>query len=327
MGDILRGKVAVVTGSGQGIGRAIAMGFAEEGAKVVTNNRKRGSTGASMVTQEQINKLSAPELEQFQKGMAAENGDAETTAAAIKAAGGEATAVFGDISKIEDAERLIEATIEAYGRIDILCNVAGGFGFSVIEDITDELWDRVNGTKPRGYFHTMKFAIPHMKRQKSGRILNCASPAFLGDVLKHAEYCAANAGVVGLTRGAAIELRPHGITVNCFAPYALTRASYELEAAKATYEKSILTEGKSFIELGATPGPEYVAPFVIYLASDKSEKVSGATFIVGGNMVGLYSMPAPEKMLFKQAPEKWDIGELFERAETELFADYKSIAD
>jgi 3-oxoacyl-[acyl-carrier protein] reductase len=147
----------------------------------------------------------------------------------------------------------------------------------------------------------------------------------LGDVLKHAEYCAANAGVVGLTRGAAIELRPHGITVNCFAPFALTRASYELEAAKATAD--IITEGKTFMELGATPGPEYVAPFVLYLASERSEKVSGSVFIVGGNMVGLYSTPSPEKMLFKQAPEKWDVGELFEKAENELFADYKSIAE
>lgn len=327
MGDKLKGKVAVVTGSGQGIGRSIAIAFAQEGAKVVTNNRKPGSTGASMVTDEQIKKLSAEELDTFKKGMEAENGDAATTAAAIKQLGGEATPVFGDIAKTEDAERLINTAVDTYGRIDILCNVAGGFGFSDIEDITDELWDHVNGVKPRGYFHTIKYAVPHMKKQKSGRILNCASPAFMGDVLKHAEYCAANAGVVGLTRGAAIELRPHGITVNCFAPFALTRASYELEAAKATYDKSILTKGKTFIELGATPGPDHVAPFIVYLASDKSEKVSGSVFIVGGNMVGLYSNPAPEKMLFKPDQDKWGIDEIFEKAEKELFADYKSLAD
>jgi 3-oxoacyl-[acyl-carrier protein] reductase len=280
-----------------------------------------------MVSDEQIKKLSETQLETFKKGMEAENGDAATTAEAIRALGGDATPVFGDIAKIEDAEKLIATAVDTYGRVDILCNVAGGFGFSDIEDISDELWDHVNGVKPRGYFHTIKFAVPHMKKQKYGRILNCASPAFLGDVLKHAEYCAANAGVVGLTRGAAIELRPHGINVNCFAPFALTRASYELEAARSTADKPIITEGKTFIELGATPGPEHVAPFVVYLASEKSEKVSGSVFIVGGNMVGLYSNPTPEKMLFKQEPDKWGVAEIFEKAENELFSDYKSLAD
>jgi 3-oxoacyl-[acyl-carrier protein] reductase len=327
MDKILKGKVAVVTGSGQGIGKAIALAFAEQGAKVVTNNRRPGKSAASMVTDEQIGKMSADRQEWFKKGFDAESGDAATTAQAIREIGGEATPVFCDIGKIEDAERLISATVDTYGRIDILCNVAGGFGFADIEDISAELWDHVNNVKPRGYFYTLKYAIPHMRKQKSGRIILCASPAFAGGPLKQAEYVTANAAVVGLTRAAALELCDDGITVNCFAPGALTRASYELEAAKESHDKGILIAGRSFIDLEDTPGPEYVAPFVTYLASDKSSRINGSTFMVYGNLVGMYANPAFEKSLTKEAKEIWGIDELCAKVEAELLPGYHSIVD
>ena len=244
MKQLFEGKTAVVTGSGQGVGRAIAMGLAMHGAKVITNNRRPGSTGNAMLTEEQYARLSDEKKSWYDKVQEEQNGDAESTAAVIRKAGGEATACFADISLFEDAERLIDTAVATYGGIDILVNVAGGFGICDIDQITEELWDKVTSIKPKGYFNTMRFAIPYMKKQHYGRIINCTSRAFMGDVIKHAEYCAANAGVVGLTRGAAIELREYGITCNAFGPFAKTRAAYELEALSLVKEGHLMAGEK-----------------------------------------------------------------------------------
>jgi 3-oxoacyl-[acyl-carrier protein] reductase len=319
----------VVTGSGQGIGRAIAIGLAAEGARVVTNNRKPGSTGPGMISDEQLKSLSKKKQDWFRKETRAISGDAETTARAIRDAGGEAVAFFGDISDFKAAERLIGTAVASFGKIDILVNVAGAFGFSPIEKMTEEMWDRVTTVKPKGYFNTMRHAVPYMIKQKWGRILNCTSKAFWGDIIKHAEYCAANAGVVGLTMAAAVELRKRGITCNCFSPFALTRASYELD----TYTDAVSEEdsqwvlGKSSFPVEITPRPEYVAPFVCYLASDAAKDISGSIFNLGGNGVGMYSAPVISRSITKFGEGPWTQDELRQQAPRGLFMGYQSMAD
>ena len=333
MGNVLKGKVAVVTGSGQGIGRAIAAGLAGEGAKVVTNNRRPGSTGKAILTDAQMKGLDKKKGEWVEKEMAAISGDAETTARSIREAGGEAVAFFGDITDFRVAERLIQTAIDSYGRIDILVNVAGAFGFSPIEKMTEELWDKVTLVKPKGYFNTIRHAAPYMIKQKWGRILNCTSKAFNGDIIKHAEYCAANAGVVGLTKAAAIELHKHGITCNAFSPWARTRAAYELD----TYSQVVAKEDSPFVlEMRGgwaggdmakiTPGPEYIAPFICYLASDAGANISGSVFSLGGNSIGMYSEAVQANNLTKFDSKPWTVEELMQQVPRGLLTGYRNPA-
>ena len=322
MGDMLKGKVAVVTGSGQGIGRAIAVGMAEEGAKVVTNNRRPGSTGHALLDDSILNLMSQEQKEWLHKQAEESTGDAETTAREIKKIGGEAVPFFGDVSNFEVAGELIQKAVDSFGKIDILANVAGTFGFSAIWEMTEELWDRVTLTKPKGYFNCIRHAAPFMMKQKWGRIINCTSIAFLGDVLKHAEYCAANAGVVGLTRAVAGELFQYGITCNAFAPYARTRASFELVAydKAVTEAKSPWMDRKFALSLENTPSAEDLAPFITYLASDEAAKINGKVFNVAGSSIGLYSEPEISKTLVKYGG-RWTIDELKQQVPFGLLAE------
>jgi 3-oxoacyl-[acyl-carrier protein] reductase len=328
MRNTLKAKVAVVTGSGQGIGRAIAIGMALEGALVVTNNRKPGSTGNAILSDSLVDSLDPEKREWFSKETAEIKGDAETTARTITELGGEAIPFFGDVSDFKVAAELVRTAVDRFGRIDILINAVGTFGFSSIWEITEETWDLVTRTKPKGYFNTIRRAAPHMMRQGWGRILNCTSRAFSGDVIKHAEYCTANAGVNGLTKAAAKELLPHGITCNAFAPWAKTRASYELE----TYDMAVAAEQSPWLDrklakkLSGTPAPDYVVPFLVFLCTDAASKISGSIFFMGGNDISLYSEMVPEKSLTKSG-DPWTVDELLQQAPRALFTGYKSPAE
>ena len=330
MGKHLEGKVAIVTGSGQGIGRAIAKALAAEGAKVVTNNRKPVNQGEiAMLSPEQLARLS-PEMRQWaQKEADTYAGDAETTAEAIRKAGGQAVACFGDIANWDDAKKIVDTAVETFGSVDIVVNVAGAFGFCAVEEMSKELWDKVNITKPTGYFYVIRHAVPYMIKNGWGRIINCSSPAFTGGAIRQSEYCAANAGVVGMTRGMARELYEHNITVNAFAPVAKTRASIDMEMFDHTVDggKTSTLTGKPLFTYDGTPYPEDFAPFFAYLCTDEAKTVTGTTFFTYGKMIGRYSEPVICASMKPEEGCDWTVDSIIEKAGDTLFADYTSAAE
>jgi len=327
MGDRVKGKIAVVTGSGQGIGRAIAIGLAKEGARLVTNNRRPGGTGFAILKEADVEHYSNQQKEYLQKQASEAIGDAKTVADEIKAMGGEAVPFFGDVTNFQVSGKLIQTAVDVFGKIDILVNVAGAFGFNPVWEMTEETWDHVASIKPKSYFNTTRHAAPHMMKQKWGRIINTTALAFLG-MANHCNYSAANAGVIGLTRAVAKELFKYGITCNAFSPFAMTRASYEVVALlkeKAGTNEFTPLPAAALERFMSFPDPESIAPLIIYLASDGAANVSGSVFHIRGGNIGLYSEPEIKKTIDKKEGW-WTIDELMTQMPNVLLDGYKSIA-
>ena len=268
----LKDKVAVITGSGQGLGKAIAMAYAAEGAKIVTNSRKPGTAG----------------------------GDAETTVEEIQKAGGEAAYIYADVSRFEDAEAIIQKAVSSLGRIDILVNNAGVDAPKMIWNMSEEEWDRCLNASLKGAFSCSKFACVHMREQKWGRIINCTSTAWLG-TMGHVNYGAAKAGIVGLTRAVAREMGRYGVTCNAFSPLAATRmtANEQVKAGLAKrLQAGIITQAQYDAAIDMPP-PEGVAPMLVYLASDAASDINGQVFHLEADKIGYYSEPAQIRTIYK----------------------------
>jgi 3-oxoacyl-[acyl-carrier protein] reductase len=290
-------KVAIVTGSGQGIGRAIALELARQGAKVITNSRKPGTKG----------------------------GDAESTANEIMDMHGQGMAFYGSVTDFATAGKLVQAAVDRFGRLDILINNAGSDAPHMIWNMTEEEWDMSLDSYLKGTFNTCRFACALMREQKWGRIINTTSTAWLGTV-GHCNYGAAKAGVVGLTRSLAREMGRYGVTCNAYAPTASTRfsSSEDIQAGfKKRYESGLMTKER-FEELTNLPGPETVTPFITYLCTDAAADINGQVFDVTGNNIAIYSEPVKRKTISKESGS-WTVEELIKQM-PQLLEDYKNPA-
>jgi len=247
MTQLLTDKVALVTGGSRGIGRSICVELAREGAKVIVNYA--GSQAA-----------------------------AEETLAQIKALGGDGILVQGDVSKTEDAEKLVEAAVGAFGRLDILVNNAGITRDNLLIRMKEEDWDAVLNTNLKGVFLCTKAAAKVMMKQRYGRIVNIASVVGLFGNAGQANYCSAKAGVIGLTKSNARELSTRGITVNAVAPgYIDTEMTVDLS-------EEVRTKLLANIPLDRMGRPEEIAHAVTYLASDRAAFITGHVLAVDGGM-------------------------------------------
>lgn len=244
---LLDNSIALVTGAGRGIGRAIALELARAGAKVVVNYAGRADK-------------------------------AEETVRLIQEAGGEGIAVQADVSQAEEVDRLIQTTIEAYGKIDILVNNAGITRDTLLMRMKETDWDAVLDTNLKGVFLCTKAVTKGMMKQRSGCIVNISSVVGITGNAGQANYAAAKAGIIGFTKSIAKELASRGIRVNAVAPGYI---STDMTESLSEDVKNQILAGVPLSRMG---NPEDIAKAVAFLVSPASSYITGQTLSVDGGM-------------------------------------------
>ena len=261
---LLQGKVAVVTGSGRGIGRGIALSLAREGAKVVIND-----VGCEI------------------DGRGGAEDPAMTVVREIEGLGGQAVPNYDSVSDFAAAENIVQTAVKSFGRIDILVNNAGIVRDRSIGKMTEEDFDAVIAVHLKGSFNCGRHAIPIMREQGYGRIINITSSAGLRGNFGQTNYGAAKAGLMGLTLVWAVELGKYGITVNAMAPAGITRMTGTIPGL----------EGR---EMPPESNAELNGPMIAYLASEKAAHVNGQIFGRRGWGYTIFQTPRPIAMLYQK---------------------------
>ena len=287
MGDMLAGRVAVVTGAGRGIGRGVALALAAAGAKVVVND-----FGVSV------------------DGSAPSTGPAFDVVREIEAAGGEAVASTESVVDWASAGRIVATALERFGELDILVTCAGILRDRMIFNMSEEEWDAVLAVHLKGTFNCVRHACTHMRERRAGRIITFSSGSGLFGNPGQANYGAAKAAISGLTKVAARDLGRYGITVNSICPVAGTRMTVTdayLRAREIRKQQGIQREDRGTGEIEHL-NPDDVAPMVVYLASDHAANVNGQFFLCYGGAVSLVSQPRPIQTLFTEGV--WTLDDL-----------------
>ena len=250
MGKDLDGRAALVTGATSGIGRATALRFAAEGARLALVGRN------------------AEELER----VAAEVGGLN---------GGECLAIRADVTSEEDARRAVERTVEALGALDVLVNAAGILANGTIETTTLGAWDEMMNVNLRSVFHLMQLAVPHLE-QRPGNVVNVSSVTGLRAFPGVLAYCVSKAGVDQLTRCVALELAAKGVRVNAVNPGVVVTEVHRRAGMSEEKYAAFLEHSTETHPLGRVGTPEEVAELILFLASDRAAWITGATYSIDG---------------------------------------------
>ncbi len=254
MSHRLEDKVAIVTGSSRGIGKAIALAFAWEGAKVCVNYVSSEHKAREVVEK-------------------------------IKTKGGEAIAVKADVSKLDEVKGLVDRVVDAFGTIDILVNNAAVMYRGSIMDMKEDEFDKMVDVNIKGVIYCCREAARYMIEKRYGKIINIASTAAIGTVsLGTTLYAITKAAVIILTRRLAFELGEYGINVNAIAPSFVPTGMF-LEGRSEEELKEILERRRRTISLRRIATPEDVARVAVFLASDESSYITGQTIVVDGGRV------------------------------------------
>ena len=254
----LKDKIAIVTGAASGMGRAIARGYAKEGATVIIADINE--EGAQSVANE------------------------------VTAEGGKARAVRFDVTDVQAARQLVNETVREFGRLDILVNNAGIGLIKAVWDYTPEEWDRVFDVNVKGLFFLTQAACEPMRKQHSGKIINQASIAGRRGEALVACYCASKAAVISITQSVALAMAPYRVNVNAMAPGIVDTPYWkevDLQFGRILDRKpgEVFKEFTSNIPLGRGSVPEDVVPLAIFLAGPGSDYITGQTYNVEGGIV------------------------------------------
>jgi NAD(P)-dependent dehydrogenase (short-subunit alcohol dehydrogenase family) len=254
----LAGKVAIITGGTSGIGRAGVLRFAREGAHVVVGSR--GEPAGEALLRE----LAAESLE--------------------------AVHVPTDVSSARDAERLVEAAVAQFGRLDVLWSNAGVQEVGTAPETSEEVWEQVIGINLTGHFHMAKFAIPVLAGNAGGSMIFTASELGLVGASSSVAYCAAKGGVVNMTRAMAIDCAPAGIRVNCLCPGPIQTPMLERWFEGSPDPAELERRQTEPVPLGRLGRPDEVAAAAVFLASDESSFMTGAIQLVDGGVTAGYGI-------------------------------------